>query len=505
MTLLFRLSNLLVMPFWGLMILLPRWRWTQRIMRSSWVSAAPALVYVGLVLPRVSTIWPAVTKPTLPGIAALLGSPEGATIAWVHFLAFDLFIGRWIYLDSRERRLSALLMAPILFFTLMLGPLGFLTYLVVRAFAMTREAGKGARQLSVSGERSRKPAGTDGKLELANRNSVQALLRRAWTTNGPLTILGVAMILVFVTALAGILLDRRIITGAPAWLKPAKFALSVSVYCFTFVWLLGFVKTGPRLARFAANVTVASFIVEMTVILAQAARGTTSHFNLTTPLNAFLWFTMGGFIVVVWTMNLLLAILLIVERVPDRPFAWSLRLGLLISLVGMAAGFLMVRPTPEQKQNMTTTGRPDIVGAHSVGIADGGPGLPIVGWSTVGGDLRVGHFVGLHAMQVLPFFGWWVARRRNAFSRLREIHRLGFVFIAGSAYLGFVLLLVWQALRGQSVIHPDVRTFFGGAALAALTAAAAWAIAIRARRTATKLRGRSPDPVSETPEGALIA
>lgn len=505
MTVLFRLSNLLVIPFWALMILLPRWRWTQRIMGSPWVSALPALVYVALVVPRLGTIWPAVMKPTLSGIAALLGSPEGATIAWVHFLAFDLFIGRWVYLDSRERRLSALLMAPILFFTLMLGPLGFLTYLVLRSFAMTREGEKGATQLSVGGEKSMKPGGTEGKLELADRNSVKALLRRAWTTNWPLTILGVAMILVFVAALAGIFLDRRIITGAPAWLKPAKFALSVSVYCFTLVWLFGLVTTWPRLARFAANVTAASFIVEMTVILAQAARGTSSHFNLTTPLNAFLWFTMGGFIVVVWTMNLLLAILLIVERVPDRPFAWSLRLGLLISLVGMATGFLMVRPTPEQRQNMTTTGRPDIVGAHSVGIADGGPRLPIVGWSTVGGDLRVGHFVGLHAMQVLPFFGWWIARRRNAFSRLSEIHRLGFVFTAGSAYLGFVLLLVWQALRGQSVIHPDTRTFFGGATLAVLTAAAAWAIATRARRTDTELPIRSPDPVSETPEGVLRA
>src|SRR5262250_2771302 len=180
---LFRVSSLLVLPFWGLIILLPRWRWTQRIMRSPWVSAAPALLYAALVLPRVGTIWPAVTKPTLPGMAALLGSPEGATIAWVHFLAFDLFIGRWIYLDSRERRLSALLMAPILFFTLMLGPLGFLAYLVLRAVAIAREARKGTTQLTVPGERSMKPVGTEAKLGLADGNSGRTLLHRAWTTN----------------------------------------------------------------------------------------------------------------------------------------------------------------------------------------------------------------------------------------------------------------------------------------------------------------------------------
>ena len=113
MALLFRLGNLLVLPFRALMILLPRRRWTVRIMRSPFVSAAPALFYAALVLPRLGAIWPAIARPTLPGVAALLGSLEGTTIAWVHFLAFDLFIGRWIYLDSQERRLSALLRAPV--------------------------------------------------------------------------------------------------------------------------------------------------------------------------------------------------------------------------------------------------------------------------------------------------------------------------------------------------------------------------------------------------------
>jgi len=142
-----------------------------------------------------------IAKPTTAGIATLLGSPEGATIAWVHFLAFDLFIGRWIYLDSRERRLGAVLMAPILLFTLMLGPLGFLSYLVLRAVAMTREAGKGSTQLSTPGERSMKPTSTEAKLGLADGNSGKALLHRAWRTNGPLTGLGAGMILVFLATL----------------------------------------------------------------------------------------------------------------------------------------------------------------------------------------------------------------------------------------------------------------------------------------------------------------
>ena len=76
MGLLFRLSNVLVLPVWALMILLPRWRWTTRIMRSPLVSAAPAALYGALVLPRLGEIWPAVSRPTLSGVATLLRSPE---------------------------------------------------------------------------------------------------------------------------------------------------------------------------------------------------------------------------------------------------------------------------------------------------------------------------------------------------------------------------------------------------------------------------------------------
>jgi hypothetical protein len=485
------------------MVLLPLWRWTVRIIRSPFVSAAPALLYAALVLPRLGTIWPAIARPTLGGIAALLGSPEGATIGWVHFLAFDLFIGRWIYLDSQERRLSALLTAPVLFLTLMLGPLGFLTYLVIRAVVTSHEVGKGNSQIFAARVNSGESSINGTHLGLRTGNPSKTLLHRAWATNRPLTILGEVMILVFLAALVGVLFDHRVITGAPAWLKPAKFAISVSVYCFTFVWLLGFVESRPRLARLATHVTVVSFIIEMTVILTQAARGTTSHFNLTTPLNTFLWLTMGAFILVVWMMNLLLAILLVFERTPDRPFAWSLRLGLLISLVGMGAAFLMVRPTPEQRAAMTAGRGPRIVGAHTVGPADGGPGLPIVGWSTVGGDLRVAHFFGIHAMQVLPFFGWYIARRRNAFTHFKEIHRLALISTIGFTYLGLVLLLVWQALREQSVIHPDVYTRTVVLVLLTLAGLSTSVIAAHAKPTDTNPSGFDSGTVSSNANHAL--
>lgn len=131
----FRWSNGWALPFWVLMIMFPRWRWTERIMRSPLVIAPLAATYAGLVAPRATEIMPVVTNPSLPNVTKLLGRPDGATIGWIHFLAFDLFVGRWAYLDSRARGISAWLMAPVLFLILMLGPAGWLLYVIVRLFA----------------------------------------------------------------------------------------------------------------------------------------------------------------------------------------------------------------------------------------------------------------------------------------------------------------------------------------------------------------------------------
>ena len=130
---LFSLSNILTMPFWLLMILLPTWRWTERLMQSVWTVAPAALAYVILVLPGMLSLLPLLANPQLGTIAALLGTPAGATIGWIHFLAFDLFVGRWAYLDSRQRRLHPVLASITLFFILMFGPLGFMLYLITRS------------------------------------------------------------------------------------------------------------------------------------------------------------------------------------------------------------------------------------------------------------------------------------------------------------------------------------------------------------------------------------
>jgi hypothetical protein len=281
--------------------------------------------------------------------------------------------------------------------------------------------------------------------------------KESFALNPLLTLVGIVNLLVLLAAFIGIVVDHRIITGMPAWVKPAKFALSIVIYNFTLLWLLSFIKGHRRLVSMVANATAGIMTVEIVIIVGQVIRGTTSHFNNTTPFDRTLFFIMAGFITLAFVMGIVAAILLLIQRQSDSAFAWSLRLGMAITLVGMAVAFLMTTgPTPEQLKVVQAGGHTSAIGAHSVGVPDGGPGLPFVGWSTQGGDLRIPHFVGLHALQVLPLF-WWVFLRRSS-GRLRDGHRVAVIWTVGLGYLGVVGLLTWQALRAQSIIAPDADT-----------------------------------------------
>lgn len=295
-----------------------------------------------------------------------------------------------------------------------------------------------------------------------------AIWQRLWATSRLLTLSALLYSGLFLATLVLSVIDTRLVTGAPVWFKPMKFALSSVLYTSTLVWLLSFVEGRTRLVNWVASVTSFGLLVEIVLIVMQAGRGVRSHFNLTSPFDGAVFSIMGGFILVVWLMNLLAAFLLMRQPLPDAAFGWSLRLGLLVTAVGAVLGFAMTRPTPAQMSQLQSGAAPTFVGAHSVGVADGGPGLPFTGWSTEGGDVRVAHFVGLHALQILPLVG--LAVNRYFGQRLNERRRLGLVWTAGLGYLGLVLLLLWQALRGQSLIAPDGLTL---AVLAGLVGAMA--------------------------------
>lgn len=296
-------------------------------------------------------------------------------------------------------------------------------------------------------------------------------LRRAAHWHRPLMLFVAAMAVLTVVAAVGVFADPRVLTGVPIWLKPLKFAISFVLYGTTLAWMLSLLPRRSRTAERAATVVVAMGVVEMVIIVGQVLRGTTSHFNESTPLNAALWQVMGAAVMVLFTGHLVLGVAVLRGRIVDRAARSAVGWGLGLTLLGMAAAIPMVAGAD--------TGIEGVAGAHSVGVADGGPGLPLVGWSTTGGDLRIGHFVGLHALQALPILAMLLSRWGG---RLDEATRVRLLVVAGTAYGSLTVLLTWQALRGQPLLRPDALTLGVAALLLAGTATAAGLVLARRSR-----------------------
>jgi hypothetical protein len=286
---------------------------------------------------------------------------------------------------------------------------------------------------------------------------------RLWRSSPPLTAAGVLMLVVAIPSAIGIVVDPRVITGAPAWLKPFKFAISTAIYSLTLAWMFGYLTDWPRMRRVVGWTTALVFVLEVAIIDTQALRGTTSHFNAGTVLDRTLFAIMGIGIMIQTFTSIAVAVALWRQRFDDRALGWALRLGMMLTIAGAFTGPLMTRPTAQQLADVRATGQMPIVGAHSVGGPDGGPGLPVTGWSREHGDVRVPHFVGLHALQVLAFFALGLRRWRRP-----DDVRVRAVLAASASYATLFALLLWGALRGQSVVAPDG---------VALTALGLWAMA----------------------------
>jgi hypothetical protein len=303
---------------------------------------------------------------------------------------------------------------------------------------------------------------------------VRAALSHLWRTSRPLTAVGILMIVAAAASAVGILTDPRIITGAPAWLKPFKFAVSIAIYSLTLAWIFGYLTDWPRVRRVVGWTTAVVFVLEVAIIDLQAWRGTTSHFNVSTPLDATFFLVMGGAILTQTFVSVAVAVALWRQRFTDRALGWALRIGMIITIAGAMTGPLMTRPTAQQLADARAGITMTTAGAHSVGGVDGGPGLPLTGWSREHGDVRVPHFIGLHAVQALALIAVGLRRWRRA-----EAVRVRMMLACAASYASLLLLLVGQAMRGQSVIALDVTSVAWFAAWAALTALVLGLIASR--------------------------
>jgi hypothetical protein len=237
--------------------------------------------------------------------------------------------------------------------------------------------------------------------------------------------------------LAGMLVvspfDSRLVMGINPWIKPIKFAISITIYVWTVAWLLEYLRLRSWTQRIISWGISISMLAEIACITAQAARGTTSHYNVNTPLDAAIFSIMGSMIALNSVLALVLLILFFIGRYDEPPpYLWGIRSGLVIFLAASAIGGVMIAH-----------------GSHSVGVKDGGPGLPIVNWSTSGGDLRAAHFLGLHALQVLPIVGFLIGRHKRWAVR----QKTAYVLALSGAYALLIAVLYFQAIHGLPLLR----------------------------------------------------
>jgi len=214
--------------------------------------------------------------------------------------------------------------------------------------------------------------------------------------------------------------DDAQILGVNRWLKPMKFYFSVGIMTMTMGWLLHYLNNSKKIKRFSWMIVFTMFF-ENGLILLQAVRKTTSHYNVSTSLNGIIFNLMGILIITFTVVVISICISFFRQKtfeIPDA-YLWGIRLGLLFFILFSLEGGVMIGLLK-----------------HTVGGTDGSQGLPLVNWSTQYGDLRIAHFIGLHSLQVLPLFGNYISKSKTQ------------TIIFSIAYFVIAAVLFVQALTG---------------------------------------------------------
>ncbi|ONI66909.1 hypothetical protein BWI15_27365 [Kribbella sp. ALI-6-A] len=300
----------------------------------------------------------------------------------------------------------------------------------------------------------------------------------------PLMLMVLTMAALVLTAAVGVLVDSREVLNESVWLKPFKFGLSFVLYGATLAWLLSRLRKAKRFGWWTGTVFAITGIVDVGFIAIQAARGTFSHFNANSDTfnqvgrQVFMSGVIGLF-----GASLVVAVMLLFQRVGDAPLNRAIRVGLGLATAGMFLAFYLVGNNSAEQQVVDASGQPvTLAGSHGIGVEAGGPGMPLTNWSTVGGDLRIPHFVGLHAIHALlaVVLVLSVLAARVAWLRPERV-RARLVGVAAFAYTGLMITVTVQAFRGQSLIHPDGQTLGMLAGFIAISLAALGGVVTAAR------------------------
>ena len=395
----FGLAGAAVMVGWGLLAVLPRWRGVAQVVAAVVVPSVLALAYLVLIM----LAWHGAAGGfgSLAEVRALLASPPMLLAGWLHYLAFDLFVGAWIVRRARLEAIAHVLVLPLLLLTFLFGPVGFLGFQALR----------GARWLAA------RRGGAWGRFAVREPALVAA---------------GLLLWAALLPTLLALPLDPRSLAGVPIWLKPAKFALSLGLYALTMAAFLPLASPAFRRSiagRFVVWATILPSVLELSYIAWRASRGEASHFNVATPAAAAGYTAMGaGALILTLTPPVLAWGIARGDAPPSHP----------VVRLGVVLGLLLTFALGGLEGVILSAAQGHFVGQPGPGAAS----VPVFGWSLAVGDLRVAHFLGLHAQQIVPLIGvvaaWLFGVRGRA------------VLIGLTAlYAALVVATFLQAVAGQ--------------------------------------------------------
>ena len=238
--------------------------------------------------------------------------------------------------------------------------------------------------------------------------------------NEPLFYFGLICLVLSVLFLLLTKISNIQVAAVNAWNKPFKFAFSIMLYAWTMAWYCYYLPSfNIGLFNWAVIVLLGFEIVYIAI---QAGRGQKSHFNMSSPFYLVLFQLMGLAATLVTFYTAYIGFLFFQTSFPDLPMAyvWGIRLGIVIFVIFSFEGALMGARM-----------------SHTVGGLDGSMGIPLLKWSKQFGDLRVAHFIGMHALQVLPLLAFYLLKNTKT------------IFIVSALYGLLALFSLIQALNAK--------------------------------------------------------
>ncbi|MFC4142668.1 hypothetical protein [Pedobacter mendelii] len=256
-------------------------------------------------------------------------------------------------------------------------------------------------------------------------NSLKILAER----NSLLFCFGLLNMIAAIAFLIFLLSTDAVVAGSNTWLKPFKFAVSIAIFSWTMAWY-AFELKGQGTVTAYSWVVIITLGFEIIYISIQGARGQLSHFNTSSSFYATMTLMMGIMALIVTLWTLYIGVLFFTNDVKPLPnyYLWAIRTSIILFVIFALEGGLMGARL-----------------SHSVGRVGNDMGLPLVKWNTRIGDLRVAHFIGMHALQIIPIFSWYILKSTKGTLALAFAYAL----LASFTFL--------QAIKGRPLLRFPVK------------------------------------------------